>query len=408
MPRFPDVDSDSKVHDGPPAIQKTLQHSDDLSFNIGMAMLEPEDAPASSPLVFLSQAELPDQQDFDPYDPVNLESEHRRVPSPFVSTQPELSQSQASQYSPNESSTDTSSNKLDVIQSAGHSRNDSDPPIYSEYIGDNHQLLNETTSEGQSQSSSSQTSQNPATMTGTGPTKSDTAPPLNSSQNMSSLPSDRNIPRAPTVTRDQDVEVTQHISLAQTSPHILHPRRDGLPSLSVNHGNEPDIQSTHHSMLTYSSSQFQNGRKPPPPRHLPKRLVMPTPLNTGPPLNATASLHIGGVPQGHISSHVGVKQTRFQPSPFNQHSSPRFPLGNLPMTPMHHHENTRAEDVPVSGRKLRKRASMIETPTPAPVITTVSFAPPIIGFHHDAVNGKVIASSKTEKMPKRLLSKRKT
>ncbi|KAF8807764.1 hypothetical protein BYT27DRAFT_7256318 [Phlegmacium glaucopus] len=421
---FPDVESGPKVHDDPPRIQETLQHSDDPSFSIGMAMLEPEDNVPVPPRVFRSQAELPDEQDFDPYDPVNLESDHRQVPSPLVSAQPEPFQSQTSQYSQNKGSTGIPLNKLDVIQPAGHSRNNSDPPMYKEYIGDEddgHQPSNETPSmEQQKSQSSSQTSQTslsppisqgPATMNGAGlqrPNKYDNGPPLNGSQHMGFLPPDRNTPRAPAVTRDQDVQVVQgmhYVLSTQTSPPILHPRQDGMPSLSVNHGNEPDVQSTHYSTSTYSSSQFQNGRKPPPHRHLPKRLVMPTPLNTGPPPNAMAPLHIG-VPQSQISSQVNVKQTRFHLSPFNQHSLPRSPLGNLPMTPMHHHGNTRAEDV--GGRKLRKRASMIDTPTPAPVITTVSFAPPIIGFHHNGTNDKVIASSKTEKLPRRLLSKRNT
>jgi len=38
----------------------------------------------------------------------------------------------------------------------------------------------------------------------------------------------------------------------------------------------------------------------------------------------------------------------------------------------------------------------------------VSFAPPIIGFHHNVPDEKAMAHPMTEKTSKRLLSKRKT
>ena len=420
MATFLDVDSGSKIHDHLPPVRETVQHGDDLSFNIGMAMLEPEDnALVPSPRVFLSQAVLLDEQDFDPYDPNNLESEHRQVPSPVVSTRPEPSGTQISYRQSQNAS--TSSNKLVVV---GHARNDSDPPTYHESIDEDagHQLLNETLSKEQLQSSSQfpqsrqdcLTSENLATVVGRGlqqhSNTSDNESPLNSSRNMTFSPSDRNIPHPPAVTQDQRAEVAQgmHISPAQTSPSFLH-RRDGQSSPSVNRGNESDVQSSHHSTSTHSSSQYQNGSKPPSHRYLPKHLVMPTPLNTGRPANTPASLPIGRIPQSQISSRVNARQAHFQPQPFNQHSLARSPLGNLPMTPAHHHGNTQAEDIPVfGGRKLRKRMSMISTPSQAPVITTVSFAPPIIGFHHNASDEKAMARSKTEKVPKRFLSKRKT
>lgn len=404
MATFPNVDLGNK--DAPSPIKETTQHNDDLSFNIGMAMLEPEDdVPLPSPHVFLSQ---PDEQHLDPYNLINLQSEHRQSPSPPPYTEPEPSASQASQNA--SSAATSSSNKLVVTQPAGPFRNNSDPPIDIEHIGSRdagHQLLSDTPSQEQHQlrssSQSSHTSRNPAILTGSGSqqhyNEPDNRPPLNDPR---VLPPDRNVTGSPAVSRDQRVEVaqgTESTTPTQTSLPFVHLHRDRLPLPSINHRNEPDVQSTRYSTSTYSSSQYQDGRRPPSHRYLPKHLVMPTPLNTGQALNAPASLHIGRVSQSQISSHVNVKQAHFQPSPFNQHSLQRSPLGNLVMAPVHQ------EDVPVSGgRKLRKRASMLD-----PTVTTVSFAPPIIGFHSSATNERGMTRSKTEKIPmaKRLLSKRK-
>jgi hypothetical protein len=283
---FPDV-TDS-VRNDLPAIQEIPQHGDDPSSSIGMALLVLADnAPVPS-----SQADLPDEEDFDRFD------QHRRVLSPLLSAQSESSRGQANQSSQDVSSTDTSSNKPDVIR---HSRNNSDPPMYNEHTDDGHRPLNEIHSEGQRrlQSSSqgsqnSLTSQNPKIFAGTGPQQHS-----NDFDNGSFLPPDRNSPLPPAVSRDQHVEVaqgTQYTSPAQTSTSFLHSHRDGLPAPSFDHGNA-DVQSTHYPASIYSSSQFQGGRRP--PNHLPKRLVMPSPLNTstGPPPKAAASLHDSRVPQ---------------------------------------------------------------------------------------------------------------
>lgn len=372
-----------------------------------MAMLKLTDnAPVPSPHVSLSQAELPDGEDFDLFDPVNLGFEHRRVPSPLLSALPEPSRGQANQSSQNANSKGTSSNKLDVIRPDGHLRNNSDLPTYNEHFNDGHQPLNQIHSKEQRQLQSSQSSQNsltfqiPEILAGTGPQQhsndSHNGSPSNDGRNVSFLPPDRNAPPL-AVSRDQRVDVaqrTQYTSPAQTSAPFLHPHRDG-PLPSVNHGNESDVQSSHYSASIYSSGQFQSGRRP--PHYLPKRLVMPSPLNTGPLPTAAASLHDSRVPPSQISSYVNVRQ--FQPAPFNQ--QPLHRSHNLPMAPMQYHAsgNNRAQDIPVfgfGGRKLRKKASMI---------ATVSFAPPIIGFHRN--DDKGTAQSKTEMKPKRLLSKGK-
>ena len=377
-------DSGSQVRDDPPPILESMRHGNNLSSIIGMAMLGLAD----------NTPDLPDEQDLPPHDRVN-QSEHCRVPSSFASTQPEP-RGQSSQSFQNASFTDTSSNKLHVIRPTGHLRNDSNPPMYSEHIDDEVvglQVLNETPSEKQL-TLSFQTSQNPELLAGARPQQhyhdSDNGPPSNDSRNVSLLLPDRNIPPAPAVSRGQRAEITQEMqstSLAQTS----HPHRDGL-----HYRNEPDVQSTNYSASSYSSGQFQNGGRPP-PLHRPKRLVMPSPLNTGPPPNAGASLHHGQVPRSQIFSSVNVEQTQFQ--------SLRQP-GSLQIAHIQHHGITRAEDVPIlGGRKLRKKMSVIVTPTPGPVVTAVSFAPPIIGFQQN--DGKGIAQSKTDK-PKRFLSKRRS
>jgi hypothetical protein len=396
QPRYtatvPDVtDSSSQVRDDLPPIRET----DNISSIIGMAMLDLTDnAPVPSSSAFLSQADLADEQDFTPRDHVS-QSEHRRVRSSLVSAQPEPFRGQASQSFQNASSAGTSSNKPDVIRPTKHLQDNSMPPMYSEHTSDE-KLLNDTPLEEQRHlQSSSEKSQNSLTfqnaelLAGAKPNDSDNGHPSNDSHNASFPPVDRKISPPKAVTRDQRVEVAQ--GTQYTSPALfLHPHRDGL-----HYRNESDAQSTHYSTSVYSSSQ-SGGR--PPPRHLPKRLVMPSPLNIGPglPPNTAASLQDGRVPRSQTSSYVNVERTHFQ-------GTQSDPL----VAPIQNHGNTRVEDAPTLGsRKLRKKMSVILTPTPAPVITTVSFAPPIIGFHQN--NEKGIAQSKTEDKPKRLLSKRKT
>lgn len=376
QPRYTATPSDatdpgSIVRNDLPAIQETSQHEDDISSSIGMAMLKLTDiVPMPSPHTLLSQAESPDEGDIDFFD------QRRRVPSPPISTQAEPSRDQVNQSSQNTSSTG--------IRPVEHLRNNSDPPMYNEHIDDCHQLLIEQR-QMQSVQSSSQSSrnslisQNPEILAGTGPQQH--------YDNGSFLLPDRNAPPSPVVSRDQRVD--QYTSPAQTSTPFYHSHRDGLPLPSLNYGNEPDVQSTHYSSSIYSTGQFQGGRRP--PQHLPKRLVMPSPLNTGPPPNATASLYDNRVPPSQISSYVNVKQ--FHPTPSNQHYSHRS--SNPPMTPMQYHGGTRAQDIPVFGfgtRKLRKKASVI-----------VSFTPPIVEFHRN--DDKKMAQSKPESKPKRLLSK---
>lgn len=349
-----------------------------------MAMLELTDnAPMPSHHALLSQADLPDEEDFDLFD------QRRRVSSSLLSAQSEPSRGQANQSFQDASSTGTSSNKLDVIRPVGHLRNNSYPPMFNEHIDHGHRPSDEIHSKGQRQlQSSSQGSQNSLTPE----IVADTGPQQHS--NDSDSGSFRNAPPPPAISRDQLVEVAQgaqYTSPMQTLTPSLHSHRNGLPVPSVDHGNEPDVQSTRYSASIYSSSHFQSGR--PPPRHLPKRLVMPSPLNTGPPPNAAAFLHDRRVPPSQVSSYVNVEQ--FQPNPSNQH--PLHRSGNPPVAPMQYHGNTRAQDIPVfgfGGRKLRKKASMI-----------VSFAPSIIQFRRN--DDKGIAQSKTENKPKRLLSKGK-
>lgn len=358
------TDSGSIIRNDLPAIQETTQHDDDISSSIGMAMLKLTDiVPVPSPHTLLSQAESPDEEDF--FD------QPRRVPSPSIFTQAEPSSDQANQSSQNTSSTG--------IRPVGHLRNNSDPPpMYNEHIDDDgHRLLIEVQSSSQS-SQNSLISQNTEILAGTGPQQH--------SDNGSFLPPDRNAPPPSAVSGDQRVD--QYTSPAQTSTPFYHSHRDGLPLPYVN-GNELDVQSTHYSSSIYSTGQFQSGRRP--PHHLPKRLVMPSPLNTGPPRNSTASLYDSRVPPSQISSYVNVKQVH--PTPSNQHYSHRS--SNPPMAPMQYHGSTRAQDIPVfgfGGRKLRKKASVI-----------VSFTPPIVEFHRN--DDKKMEQSKPESKPKRLLSK---
>ena len=363
------TDSGSMVRNDPPAIQETTQH-DDISSSIGMAMLKLTDnAPASSSH---SQAESPDEEGFDFFD------QHRRAPSPPLSAQAEPSRDQANQSSQNTSSTG--------IRPVGHLQNNSDPPMYDGHINDRRILNEQIRLQSSSQSSQNPlTSQNLAMLAGTGPQQHS-----NDFDNESVLPPDRYVPHSSNISRDRLVEVgrgTQYTSPVQTSTHLYHSYRDGPPLSSVNYRNEPDVQSTHYSSSIYSSGQFQSGRRP--PHHLPKRLVMPSPLITGPPPNA-AALYDSRVPPSHSSSYVNAR--RFQPTPSNQHYSHRS--SNPPMAPMQYHGNIRAQEFQYSsgGRKLRKKASVI-----------VSFRPPMDEYHRN--NDKRVAQSIPDSKPGRRLSK---
>lgn len=211
-----------------------------------------------------------------------------------------------------------------------------------------------------------------------------------------------------------EAEVIQQTPISRPSytPNPSNPGSDISPHMS--HGPLPkspesvqfeDTGSTHPSVSTRSSSQSRSSIGPPSSRHVPKRLVMPAPLawhNVVPP----------------------SQQSRLPP-PRAQMRPPRAPRPPPPvsfpapvpspeaMLPGQAMVKTQAKEIPFGGSrvsKLKKRVSLI-TATPmstpsAPIVTTVSFAPPVIEFENSENKFHRVMTEKF--MPRRVLSKHKT
>lgn len=206
-----------------------------------------------------------------------------------------------------------------------------------------------------------------------------------------------------------------------------------------------DVRSLYPSSVSITSSYLRNG-PPPPHRRVPKHLVMPAPLNT----NQNNLLERNNLQQQMSTpSSTGVQQLpRAHPTGFNPASSkPRYlppstvlanhqaslqsppqhrvakeypirvtappPLATTPVkTAVFVPIAPKAQDAAVpSSRKLKKRTSVLppHAPSAATIVsTTVSFAPPVVGFPNLPEVEKNISRLKSEKVPKRVLSKKRT
>lgn len=196
------------------------------------------------------------------------------------------------------------------------------------------------------------------------------------------------------------------------------------PPPSTLSGYEPDrdARSTHLSFSTGSSGNPRSG--PPPRRYVPKHLVMPTPLNTSNIENAHApALNSYHSDQPSPPTYIPPRQipprraqVNFNPQAqvyYPPPSSSPLALANNVHTPSNLKPppeiNTQAS------RKLKKRTSIMppppaaQIPPPPPKISTVSFAPPVVGYDQQVPFTKSMSISrpKTEKNPKRVLSKRR-
>ncbi|CAA7268004.1 unnamed protein product [Cyclocybe aegerita] len=382
--------------------------------------------PLPSPRVFVEPGLPAEENEFDPYDPAHLEVHHSRTPSPAVVPRSTNGSREASRESsrvpsraPSRAGRENLGSNLSVSQpeaSEFHKGSTSslpqafpDPPPYSSPI---HEFFPaEPIPPRQSPGHSRASSRNPS-------------PPRSSHSNEMVRPVDVDRSRPPP-------NATPPVNVHHNVPSQLPPM-SSVPPAQINrdppqvppsmYTNDRDARSTHQSVSTGSSSQTRTGR-PPPHRHLPKRLVMPAPLNNAaygqipnqmrsPP--ATASF----LPP--MTAYLPPEQARasFRPQPSAYPppvmTAPRPPR---PMPPPQ--APIKAEDIPMAAsRKLKKRASMINPPKPElsappavptpPVVATVSFAPPIIGFDRSIPREKILARSQTEKIPsKKLLSKRR-
>ena len=378
---------------------------DDSSLSIGMAMLEPEvDAAEFSPPEIYLHTKVPEEvQDFDPYDLIHMKNEHSRTSSPSESTPQDNSRAPSPKSLPrmaDQGSQDPSKIHENLTVSTEHPV--SLPPPYSSTTAESeirHQPQPVSTPHQVSRNSPAQsrihTPEPAPSMKSNGPARSDESG--HSSHGFKG----------------------SHDNLSSENSSIIQPRKQGSPQETQpmpptrrernsvqlqplapsNHDRERDGKSTHQSISTHSSGQNRYSLQPPPRRHLPKRLVMPAPLNTSglvsPPQQRVYQLP----PATQLPRQM---QVQFRPRSQEYLSPPDsllLPpiLGNsMPLEPQM-----------AASRKLKKRASMI-TPssnsTP-PIITTVSFVPPVIGFQpHE----KMMMHSKSEKVAKRVLSKRRT
>jgi len=200
------------------------------------------------------------------------------------------------------------------------------------------------------------------------------------------------------------------------------PSRSSAPSV------ERDARSTHHSISTQSSSQYSRySDRPPPRRPVPKHLVMPAPLSTAPAndrLNRMSGVgHGPGMPYSLPPQQQMQMQQQQRPPQQMPYKVPPPPpassrrSSHVPTVPSSLSTQaaqaypTRAQQIPMAPNvKLKKRLSIFGGSSPDPPanpmpVTTVSFAPPVIDT--TAALEKVLARAKTDRVSKRVLSKRK-
>ncbi|PPQ67192.1 hypothetical protein CVT25_005793 [Psilocybe cyanescens] len=445
-----------------------------IPFDIGMAMLHPSaSASASSiPSIYL-HPETSDDSEFDPYDPVHLEREHPRTPSfdssaeqsrgPSPDPQPQRLIPQPTIFRNAPENPDT------LRQQSPIAHDPNTPPPYSDVDLDLQHHLQPTLPIDRSRNSSREPSPGPSSRPSSAShgAHNDEAGHLKPTFT-ERLPHDTSISSADLRETSSDLYFVAQMPLAQSSREHVH--NIGLPSVQDHDARNPhqvaqmpparsshehihnirtpalqerdfrstnqiaqmpptqsngehvqslgpppvqdrDTRSTHHTISTYTSSQMRNG--PPPHRHIPKHLVMPTPLknnsNNGFIQNPTQLPPQSFLPTQFGPTQVQV-QVRAQPRvPYPQH--PPYPQAQQLFAPVQSNSIRPAKLIPSS--KLRKKLSTKITPAPAtipppPIVTTVSFAPPVIGHGQSSASEKLFGRSKAEKIPKRVLSKRRT
>ncbi|KAG5647559.1 hypothetical protein DXG03_008912 [Asterophora parasitica] len=183
-------------------------------------------------------------------------------------------------------------------------------------------------------------------------------------------------------------------------PPPVFPILEPVPPMSVSQQpqlRDHDVRSSHKSVASSAmSTNSGNSRHPHPPNHLPKRLVMPAPLQS---FQSTAPRH-----QTHT------------PAPRHSDQSWQPQLPPVVQTALGFHSNgqlPRAQDVPMShqSRKLRKRSSVQGLSAAAqPVASTqpLTFEPTSLYNTDIPPPQSAMSTRKPEKTPKKVLSKRRT
>ncbi|KAF9566133.1 hypothetical protein CPC08DRAFT_129425 [Agrocybe pediades] len=420
----------------------------DATFDIGMAMLQPDGLQPQTPTIFLDPG-ASDEQEFDPYDPAHLELEHSRTPSPLPNPHVAPERSRRSSPEPHDhqnSSVESAGqketlDKRDDDKSASPQQHTREPPPYEFSVpedvperGQAAQAVGEPRSLSQRSSPRSNVNQdllqennssrqeNITTQDHAGRTSSahhnlnnfNLTPPLEQATSSYSRPPP---PPAQPIYR-QNNEHPQNQPQNHPPPalpetdfaNFRNPMHPPSQPASV-YSRDRDVRSTHHSISTYSSSQSRNG-PPPPHRRVPKHLVMPAPLNTN-PMNQHSGM-VNNRPQSNympaqIPSVPQIPSAKVQVHLRSQSHLP-FPQ---PPTMLAHSQPMSTRPQPGSSNKLKKRVSMFGSSTPSAgkqlptpqAVTTVSFAPPIVGFSQGPYSEKAMARSKTEKLAKGMLRK---
>ena len=183
-------------------------------------------------------------------------------------------------------------------------------------------------------------------------------------------------------------------------------RHDFAANPLYNGSYDQDIHSLQQTVTDNSSLSASSGHsrgRPPRPHHVPKRLVMPAPLQAP-----------QSVPPRHRSNPHPQRQKNFYDGP-PRHRPPSPPMvlpsafpNGIPQ---------QAQEIPVfvpHSNKLRKRGSVQGPPIPAPTplfssSTSLSFEP-VIDYSSVTKNPPQpnLSRPKSEKVPRKVLSKRRT
>ncbi|KDR85386.1 hypothetical protein GALMADRAFT_356554 [Galerina marginata CBS 339.88] len=348
----------------PPPNQEpeTEEPVEELSFNIGMAMLQPEASESSTnPSIFL-HPETSDEREFDPYDPVHLKNGHSRTPSPLVNSTPGRSRGpspdpKVQRLTPEPTTLGKSADKADHPQMTSPPEEMPDPPPYTSPLStpENYrhlQPLFPVPTQDRSRAPSRNPSPGPSSSSSTA---NSGTPPIHendySRQGMA-VSTDK-----PTATQNNppmppsQSAATHNVQFVTSAP-VARISREYLPNPgppSVQ--DRVDGRSTHHSISTFSSNQSRNGGQPPPHRRVPKHLVMPAPLNNNP--NILMHQPPSRMQQPPASPFAPVKvqvQVRSQPMSYSQPPPLRGPMQLSVGSPV------RAQEIQMAAaRKLRKR-----------------------------------------------------
>lgn len=364
-----------------------------------MAMLRPEVSEvseSSNPSIYV-HPETIHGSDFDPYDPIHLENTHSRTPSPLVH-EPVLEISR-------EPTPDPLPERL-IPQPTIFRKSPEHPDILRP--GSNKQVFNNMPPAAQVDSIALPTKQWLSAET------QDQAQSRNHSPLPPILSLDRNESTSSLLNTSAVADVkpfptnstnpTQLPKSERSGPQIPMTReiRDQA-SLRLPTVQDHDARSTNQSISTYTSSQMRSGR-PPPHRRVPKHLVMPAPLN--PATNNPGRFLPTQTQQTFPPSQFGPTKVQVQ---IRAQSHVPYPSGPQMFAP----DPVSQEKQIASGGKLRKKLSTKFLPQkvtnipPAPIVSNVSFAPPVIGYGPPPSFGKELGPNPS-KISARRLSKRRT